>query len=338
MTEFLCSEWDNEFPDTLDPTFVETVKYVFTLCEKFDCYIAGGAARALVTGAPTSDIDIYCLTESRMNDVHYALGAKYPLEYKRNVATFNVNGVELQLIEFKDGSPNSILESYDFTCCQVATNGQWVVNTVAFEEDEPKKLLRWTEKATYEPANLINRMWRIQKYFLKGYKFAEGQADIYFKMEWDEASKYDRNEAVRTMSSRIDSGFRTQPVPTPVAAARPRSRGSRFNTVRDLNEAALEDAFGFVSPANAVQETVAQGYSTASAGVPVTVVAGGINDYAYNPFDSNTSMIALDERNLVAQEYLRRNNMIAARGSIIAMRQDEHDQILREIYPAVMPI
>lgn len=203
--DFHLDTWDGTYPATLNTRFVNVFQQVISICQSYDCYIAGGAARAVITGEPTSDIDLYFTEESSVWQVENDLRRRGTRTIKRGVPTFTIDGVEVQCVTFRTGfTPQDLLKSYDFTCCQIATNGRWVLRSEDYIRDQSSKTLRFTEEARYTPANLLNRFWRIQKYLDKGYNFAEGEAEKYFRMAWNEEGNATRERSIREMSSRTD--------------------------------------------------------------------------------------------------------------------------------------
>lgn len=214
---FNLTKFDGDYPSCWTPAHVSTFVALKELCQRHNAYIAGGAARSLVNNELSNDFDIYMISEDHQSlwDMDQALSRLLGVAtMKMGVPTYNSNGIEVQFISFKIGDPQEVISTFDFTCCQVATNGDWIVQSEDAIKDIHNKKLRWTKKALQEPVNLLSRFWRIQKYLKKGYTFAEGEADKYFKMEWAEEFKDIQTHSIRNLSSHADQRHGRSPMPT----------------------------------------------------------------------------------------------------------------------------
>ena len=198
--KYNVEKWDGIYPPSWESNYITTFTTIKDICARMGCFVAGGAARSLITGETPTDIDLYH-EDADAFDLTNTLGRLGRVEYKRNVPTYKITGVDVQLITFKTGDPQLVIKEFDFTCCQVATNGDWILGTEQAYADIKARKLRFSDYAIHEPVNLLARFWRIQKYLKKGYTLDAEEAFKYFQMEWSEDSKHAQERGINESSS-----------------------------------------------------------------------------------------------------------------------------------------
>jgi hypothetical protein len=152
-------------------TFHENDKPIMTMLniEKYGAIVAGGAARCWYTGQPVNgnDIDIWFPTVAKHHEMASSMNQNkhFILEHmSANAVTYKSLTPELyktvQLITTPFPSPQKLLESFDITVCQCATDGnQWWVGK-RFIEDLNSKRLRF-ERFT---KNSVRRFFKYYSY------------------------------------------------------------------------------------------------------------------------------------------------------------------------------
>jgi len=99
-----------------------------------DCWIAGGAIRNWYLGKPNkSDIDFFFAHEAAFElfKSENSMSGVRPIQSSKNAETFKVNGKLIQLIRVADyANVEALLDSFDFTVCQFAYDGEKVYSTV----------------------------------------------------------------------------------------------------------------------------------------------------------------------------------------------------------------
>lgn len=159
-----------------------------------DAYIAGGFLRAMIAGEDElgGDVDFFFHTEVAFDKTlemirnpssvkdgkkvfnYYSLPEQETIKKLRIVNAESVAQFrpDLQLVRlFWFDSPQHVIDSFDFTVCQFATDGTTLWFGPKSFEDIETKTIRWHR----ETGDGINALNRIIKYQQKGYKIsAEG--------------------------------------------------------------------------------------------------------------------------------------------------------------------
>lgn len=173
---------------------LNNVPHLMHLLEWGGTFLAGGLLRTIINGEPFdyqhTDVDIFFRNGGVLEDVKaYLEKNKYfkkvyqcP-EGKLSTYVYMVDGKETwkyQLISV-DFYPDmeTLLDSFDFTCIMVGTDGETFWYDERFVEDSEKKLLVWN-KITYPAASLR----RLMKYARKGYAMQEEQYQAFVEALW----------------------------------------------------------------------------------------------------------------------------------------------------------
>jgi hypothetical protein len=148
--------------------------WVHNLIQPNRVWVAGGALRTMVD--PTEEVADYDLFFSSAEDAAATInylkqhGWKLVFECPRGeLYTFKVRGIKAQCItKHYYTSAEALLDSFDFTVCQAAYDGQTLTLTKDFIRSVQQKRLI-LNKVTY-PVATINRL---MKYKAKGYVVTE---------------------------------------------------------------------------------------------------------------------------------------------------------------------
>jgi len=146
---------------------------LFSLCSEFPGYwIAGGAVRAFLTGAPiTTDVDVFFRNEQQKNMFIDTYAPEGKLVTKLHT-TFKYKEWKIQAI-YLEYYPdlNTLLDSFDYTICMCGTDGnRLLVGNYTLWDLARKKLV--VNKITYGTASLR----RMLKYAKQGYTVCQGTA------------------------------------------------------------------------------------------------------------------------------------------------------------------
>lgn len=153
--------------------------------EKLGGFCAGGFARAMASTHTNefSDIDVWCRDENSFVQVQEYLNENYNAPFSKtdyhgretfkyhvhsNVVSVVVN--VLQLVK-TFGTPEEIMNGFDFTVCQAFIQGKFVHTTPKFREHDKIKRLSYTSLDAKGVA------YRIAKY-MGEYKFLPDMEDI----------------------------------------------------------------------------------------------------------------------------------------------------------------
>jgi len=158
------------------------------------CWVAGGCVRDYFsTGRLTSDIDIFfpnvdefekCrkyLTESAEQRIEEKEGDNTVIKIvpkekavvlfqNDNVVKVKYKGRVFDLIKKHFTSPETTIQEFDFTVCCAAVDGKNVVTHNTFWMDLAKRQLM-VNKLPFP----LSTLWRLQKYFKKGYFMCSGE-------------------------------------------------------------------------------------------------------------------------------------------------------------------
>lgn len=137
--------------------------------------VAGGCLRDYFLGELSykTDIDIFF-----PNEEDYLKAEKWFKDNKCKIVYESGNSIRFRhkkrifdvVKKYYIADPQSLIESFDFTVCQIATDGEKVYHSESFFIDLAKKQLMYTGSPF--PANSI---WRLSKYLMKGFRICREQ-------------------------------------------------------------------------------------------------------------------------------------------------------------------
>lgn len=167
---------------------------IASLIEGTGCFVAGGAARFAASPndkpARYSDVDLFAPNADCVAKMHAKLltiaylKSETPLSY---LFAYMSGGVtHFNLIREFCGTPETVIEKFDFSVARAVIVGDKVLVDPDFEQDEQDRKLR--VKFVVCP---ISTMYRAAKYQAKGYKFPLREMLRLFN-EWQ-----DRDDAYR---------------------------------------------------------------------------------------------------------------------------------------------
>jgi hypothetical protein len=134
---------------------------------KFDgTWIAGGYIRDLIVGDKYNDIDIFGRNKESLDKFKDDNLANCKCLYDTpELKTYDYQGTKVQLIYRFYPDIEACLESFDFTICQFAYDGQLRCNAEAIVHLFNKQLIIHKLNGLY----LLDSMRRMQKYIQRGY-------------------------------------------------------------------------------------------------------------------------------------------------------------------------
>lgn len=128
---------------------------------KFGPWCAGGAVRRIAQGREISDGDLDFFFSNRAEWAKFDKVLKdYEELHRSNAATtYMVNGLKVQIIKrrFYD-SLDELLGDFDFTVCQVATDGKRMGHTREAIKDIDDQVLRFAPQGRISKLTVIGRM------------------------------------------------------------------------------------------------------------------------------------------------------------------------------------
>ena len=134
-----------------------------------DVWIAGGAIRQWFNdGESMSDIDIFGKSQQALdNFINEKLWAANKISEQDNLSSFSLNGQLIQVIKYDYyDSVHDLLDSFDFTVCQFAWDGEIVYSTEASIVSVLRKHLRVHQITKELAADSLRRAFKYQR---KGY-------------------------------------------------------------------------------------------------------------------------------------------------------------------------
>lgn len=153
-------------------------------------WVAGGCARRLLQGQSLKrgDIDLFFKSDKSWRKFCDAL-EKHELVVKTNRATtFLVNGLKVQCIRRKYYlTLEEVFKDFDFSVCQVATDGKYLAVTKQANLDIAKQILRFAPCGTIAKSTLVQRM---SKYVNYGFIPEPGLFELIVKSGLDYVSAY----------------------------------------------------------------------------------------------------------------------------------------------------
>lgn len=133
-----------------------------------NCWIAGGAIRAWFTGSEKSrDIDVFGTDVASISDLLQKNKLDRVLDKSPHATTYAHRPFPVQAIWFTKGSVAELLESFDFSLCQFAWDGESIFSTV---EAVTSVLRRHLGIARIQPGFEMDSLRRAFKYQAKGFK------------------------------------------------------------------------------------------------------------------------------------------------------------------------
>jgi len=156
------------------PSFLLKKKIKDIHC-KVDChwYIAGGAVRAVFANEPIKDIDIFFFSEAdynkfKSNVIIGDLDSNDPAFETDSAISYNYKGMNYQLIKKMFGTPEFILNNFDFTVCMglySPEENNFLLHD-NFLEDLSCRILYYNIESKFPIASI----YRMKKYINKGYQ------------------------------------------------------------------------------------------------------------------------------------------------------------------------
>ena len=157
--------------------------FIYTILENERFIIAGGAARSVISKEKIEDIDMFLYDNSNKDEIIKKLvdvGFKVVFECSELV-TLNGFGTKVQVIDkARYGSTEELLDTFDFTICQVAIIKQYQDFVVAVMDNTIRDIVYNNlriNRIEYPVATLN----RINKYINKGYRPVEDMYLYLFK-------------------------------------------------------------------------------------------------------------------------------------------------------------
>jgi hypothetical protein len=158
-----------------DAVEFEKIRFLFPYIKGKGGFIAGGIFKDLFHGNPYRDIDMFF-----KNDISFKMNMEYltnkrlfKLTYQNKNATGLKNDskrINIDLVSRIFGSPEDILDSFDFTvskfCLYEENRKIKVLYHRSYFEDLTNKRLRFNHD-TLQPISLLNRVLKYSKYGFK---------------------------------------------------------------------------------------------------------------------------------------------------------------------------
>lgn len=160
--------------------------------DKYNACVAGGAALRWYNNqsvAYVSDIDVWCTNSSDVQRINEHYQSKFDkVAFTKNANTYQtyVNGLyTIQVISHTYSTIDELLNSFDLSVCQIATQGSNFIYKEHFEQDVKQRVQRVVK---YHPTILR----RVLKYSMYGY--ALNDADMLSILE-NPDTKYNYNDS-----------------------------------------------------------------------------------------------------------------------------------------------
>ena len=146
-------------------------------------WIAGGAARCLWQNKPINDVDIWCADNIQIMDLvnrlksagavqSFSTPNAISFDYHENDRAWKVQVIVLDRFT----SLEKVLDKFDFTCCQIATNGR---GHFYMNEQTKEDLDAYRMRAhSFRPDGFVER-WA--KYTMYGFNMPREELAIYFE-------------------------------------------------------------------------------------------------------------------------------------------------------------
>lgn len=132
-------------------------------------WLAGGAAVSIRNGITPADYDIFCkndrqraLLERRLLSNNFIL--RRTSAFAKTFVQVDT-GTKVQIINGNFQSLSKLFNSFDFTICQMATDGKSIVAYKSSIKDDDGRILRINNVS-----NPLNTLLRISKYSQRGYR------------------------------------------------------------------------------------------------------------------------------------------------------------------------
>lgn len=165
-------------------------KVIPPLCLKNGPWIAGGAARRLLLGErlDSGDIDLFFSDYKSWNHCCESLSGYRVIIKTKRATTYDVNGFKVQCIRrnfYK--SLINLFQDFDFSACQIATDGRNFSCAEQTRLDILNQVLRFAPGGTIAKHTLIQRM---SKYVNHGLIPEPGMFELVVKSGLDYTSAY----------------------------------------------------------------------------------------------------------------------------------------------------
>lgn len=154
--------------------FGEKPEFRFPNSDAPICWIAGGAVRQWFSGKEyKSDVDVFGTSEAALKEFVEAnmIPEKAKVFSSEKSTTYKNNGYVIQTINFFANDVEALFNSFDFTLCQFAWDGQRITTTAEAILSVLRKRLK---THNIQPGYEFDTLRRAFKYQRKGYKPCTG--------------------------------------------------------------------------------------------------------------------------------------------------------------------
>lgn len=190
-------------------------------------WISGGAPRRLLQGRTLEegDIDFFFKTKEQWAEFTKALEPYELIIETKRAKTFNVNGLKVQMINRKYyENLESVFKDFDFSVCQVATDGVRVAHTRQAKLDVDAQLIRFAPQGSVAKHTLVQR---VSKYVGHGFMPEPGLFELIVKSGLDYVSAWSIFEGAEVAIYDEQDGSSTE--------------GEEILSVSEVDEAVMRD-------------------------------------------------------------------------------------------------
>lgn len=149
-------------------------KEILSLMQEFKGFLAGGAVTSVFSSTKIRDFDMFFLFKERLKE---ALQSKLVLDAKKDKKTVETDSAlslmvgnrRLQLIKCVTGTPNKIIDGFDFTICQGAFHIQ---SGFTFGDDFFRHLAQRRLVFNIKAGFPICSLYRARKFMKRGFSMS----------------------------------------------------------------------------------------------------------------------------------------------------------------------
>ena len=143
-------------------------KLILNELKEFDCWVAGGSILSYIDNKPINDLDIYFKNKEEREHCLGYLIKNNGIVSMDNINTTKIfyNNKTLDILKIYFESPQVCIDSFDFSICGIATDGDVVYKVSDFDNHWKKKLIVHINYTNTPPQQFD----RVQKYLTKGYR------------------------------------------------------------------------------------------------------------------------------------------------------------------------
>lgn len=155
-------------PEKVHPVTQWIIQLLKPLQERW--FIAGGAVRCVLDKTPLEDIDLFCTDGESVEDISALLAMNafsktFTCPNNKLHTWKHRSGLKLQAIMEVKGTPNEVMNAFDFKCCQLAYyKDQFYAHSPECVKSAIKKHL-----VVHEISHPHSSIRRMNKYLQKGY-------------------------------------------------------------------------------------------------------------------------------------------------------------------------